>query len=182
MAQFSRAVLRSALETLKSLLAPAHGRHSARRRRSTRVRPYTPLPVPEQVSAPSEAQEPPVPTPRPVPRLSPPTERVRADELPLVRPYYVAFERELAHTQAHPARRLRARTTRPGIAVAPATRRTSAYTPKHAAPRVPAPRPAPEGDLLAAPVTRVPGEFDELANLVRTWHAQRGGQQREVVA
>ncbi|MCY9787352.1 hypothetical protein KIK06_26075 [Nocardiopsis sp. EMB25] len=154
MAQFSRAVLRSALETLKSLLAPAHGRHSARRRRSTRVRRYAPLPAPEQASAPPEVQEPPVPAPR----LSPPAERVRADELSLIRPYYVAFERELAHAQAHPARRLRARTS---IATSPTTRRASAYTPRH-----------------AAPVTRVPGEFDELANLVRAWH----GQRREAVA
>ncbi|MEV2275782.1 hypothetical protein AB0I72_09360 [Nocardiopsis sp. NPDC049922] len=182
MAQFSRAVLRSALATLQNLLAPACGRHSARRRRSTRVRRYAPLPVPEQVSAPPAESEPPVPAPRPAPRLSRPTERVRADETVFVRPYYVAFERELAYAQAHPARRLRARTTRPTSAAAPTTTRANPYTPRHAAPRIPAPRPTPDSDPLAAPVTRVPGEFDELASLVRTWHAQRGGQQREVVA
>ncbi|OLT25562.1 hypothetical protein BJF83_05195 [Nocardiopsis sp. CNR-923] len=174
MAQSSRAGLRSALETLKTLLAPASGRHSARRRRSTRVRRYAPLPAPEQATAPPELPEPPVPGSRP----APPSVHVRADRVALVRPYYVAFERELAYTRAHPARRLRARTTRPTVAVAPATKRANAYTLRHAAPRVPVPRPAPDSDLLAAPAPRAPGEFDELASLVRTWHAQRG----EVVA
>ncbi|MFI6579302.1 hypothetical protein ACIBFB_26255 [Nocardiopsis sp. NPDC050513] len=178
MAQFSRAVLRSALATLQTLLAPACGRHSARRRRSTRVRPYAPPPVPEQISEPPAASEPAAPAPR----LTPPGTRVRTDRTALVRPYHVAFERELAYARAHPARRLRARTTRPGTAAAPTTTRANPYTPKHAAPQIPAPRPAPEGDLLAAPVTRVPGEFDELANLVRTWHAQRDSQARDVVA
>ncbi|MEV2274213.1 hypothetical protein AB0I72_01390 [Nocardiopsis sp. NPDC049922] len=173
MAQFSRAVLRSALETLKTLLAPACGRHSARHR-STRVRRYAPLPTPEQVSALPAVPEPTVSGPR----LAPPTEHVPADKVALVRPYYVAFDRELAYAQAHPARRLRARTTRPTIAVAPTTTRASAYTPRHAAPRVPAPRPTPDSDLLAAPMTRMAGEFDELAHLVRTWQRLRS----EVVA
>ncbi|WP_116245976.1 hypothetical protein [Nocardiopsis sp. FIRDI 009] len=175
MAQFSRAVLRSALETVKALLAPARGRHSARRHRSTRVRRYAPTPAPV-ISEPTP--EPPQVSAPPAPRPTPP-----ARDAAFVRPYVVAHERELAYADAHPARRLRARTTRPTLASplrprVPTPERATAYTPKHAAPtsptpHVPTPRPVPEGDLLAAPITREPGEFDELASLVRAWQSQR---------
>ncbi|MCY9785763.1 hypothetical protein KIK06_17895 [Nocardiopsis sp. EMB25] len=170
MTDSSRAVLRSALETAKALLAPARGRHSARRRRSTRVRPYAPTPAP---ITPEPTPDPPQVSVPPAPRPTPPVR-----DAAFIRPYLLAHERELAYADAHPARRLRARTTQP---TADGPRVVNpAYTPKHAAPvpappRVPAPRPAPEGDLLAAPPTREPGEFDELASLVRTWHAQRSG-------
>ncbi|WP_017600564.1 hypothetical protein [Nocardiopsis lucentensis] len=57
------ALLRPTLEILRALLTPARGRHSAaaaRRRRSTRVRRYAPMPAPEQAAAP-------VPAPRTIP-------------------------------------------------------------------------------------------------------------------
>ncbi|WP_051059140.1 hypothetical protein [Nocardiopsis lucentensis] len=151
MAQSSHAVLGSALDCLKTLLAPARGRHSARRRRSTRVRRYAPVPAPVSEPA-SVPASPPTCTAHPVRDAAP------------VRPYFLAHERELAYAAAHPARRLRARTTRP-TADGPRVS-TPAYIPKHAAPRVPAPRPAPGGDLLAPDP---PGEFDELRDLTRAW-------------
>ncbi|WP_083924018.1 hypothetical protein [Nocardiopsis lucentensis] len=177
MTDSSRAVLRSALETLTTLLAPARGRHSARRRRSTRVRRYAQTPAP--LTPEPTPELPRVSTP-PAPRPTPPVR-----DAALIRPYLLAHERALAYADAHPARRLRARTTRP---TADGPRVVNpAYTPKHAAPapaspRVPAPRPAPEGDLLAAPITREPGEFDELASLVRAWQSQRAGSRPLVPA
>ncbi|MEV2278947.1 hypothetical protein AB0I72_25510 [Nocardiopsis sp. NPDC049922] len=144
MGQYIPALLRRALHRLWALLAPARGRHAtaARRRRSTRVRRYAPLPIPEQTSTP----------PALTPRLAAPPEHIPADEIALVRPYYSTWERERAldHVQAR------------------ATARLHAWS----------------GDLLAAPPPGVPtrprpGEFDELAALVRTWQAQRS---REVVA
>ncbi|WP_198659253.1 hypothetical protein [Nocardiopsis sp. FIRDI 009] len=157
MAESSRAVLGSALDCLKTLLAPARGRHSARRRRSTRVRRYAPVPTPVSEPTPEPASVPASPSPRPAPPV---------DDTALVRPFYLAHERDLAYASAHPARRLRARTTRPTADGPPVS--TPAYTPKHAAPRVPAPRPVPDGDLLA-PVPPRPGEFDELRDLTRAW-------------
>ncbi|OLT28780.1 hypothetical protein BJF83_14185 [Nocardiopsis sp. CNR-923] len=110
---------------LKALFTPARGRHSAaaRRRRSTRVRPYAPAPV--------EATAPPVPKP--------------------------VFAVDPARAQAE------------------ATARLHGWIPKQ--------RP-PGGDLLAAPVQPTPGEFDELAALVRTWQRQRmqQAQRRAAVA
>ncbi|WP_028647397.1 hypothetical protein [Nocardiopsis sp. CNT312] len=169
MAHSSRAVLRSALETLEALLLPARGRHA--RRRSARVRRYAPLPVPEQAASP-------VPEPVPESWLAPPTVRTPARDAALVRPYYTAYERELAYTRVHPARRLRARATTPGprgprVPAAP-------YAPTHARPSVPAPRPA--GDLLAVPPPPVPGEFDELARLVRLLQDQRAGRRSGAAA
>ncbi|MFI6575522.1 hypothetical protein ACIBFB_06950 [Nocardiopsis sp. NPDC050513] len=121
-----RALLRETLHTLRALLAPARGRHSAaaRRRRSTRVRRYAPLPAPEQAVAPA---------PRPAPRLTPPPAPIPAEDVALVRGYYRAFERETAQRQAEARARLD---------------RWSAKPPTPPA-RVPQPRPVPPGDLLA---------------------------------
>ncbi|MFV2196983.1 hypothetical protein [Nocardiopsis sp. LOL_012] len=175
MAHSSRAVLRSALETLEAFLLPARGRHV--RRRSARVRRYAPLPAPEQAAAPPPAPAVPA-VPEPASRLAPPTVRMPAREAALIRPYYTAYERALAYGQDHPARRLRARATTPG----PRRSRVPAvpYTPAHARPSAPAPRPA--GDLLAGPPPPVPGEFDELARLVRLWQDQRADRRSGAAA
>ncbi|MCY9785939.1 hypothetical protein KIK06_18785 [Nocardiopsis sp. EMB25] len=161
MAHLSRAVLRSALENLKTLLSPARGRHSARRRRSTRVRRYAPTPAPAPpVPAPAAERVgtvPAPPEPGPAPRPAPPREEIPADDVALVRPYYAAHERELARVREAAARRPRARTAAP-----------TDTAPTPAAPRVPEPRPVPEGDLLA-PLRPRSGEFDELRDLTRIW-------------
>ena len=108
MAHFSHAVLNYAITLLRALFTPARGRHSvARRRRSTRVRRYAPLPTPAQISAPPAA--------RPAPRLAPPRERIPAEDVALVRGYYRAFEneRDLARVQADALARLDQWTARP---------------------------------------------------------------------
>ncbi|MFI6578982.1 hypothetical protein ACIBFB_24610 [Nocardiopsis sp. NPDC050513] len=142
------ALLIPVMGSVKALLASPRGRHAARRRRSTRVRRYAPLPAPEQTAqaAPTSASvaDPPWRTARPAPRLAPPARRIPADDVALVRPYYLSHERARAGT--------RTRTHPSGL-----------------------PRPRiPSGDLLAPPVTPAPGEFDELAALVRTWREHRG--------
>ena len=113
MAHSSPAVLKSALGYLKALLAPARGRHSvaARRRRSTRVRRYAPLPAPELAQATPVASA----APRPAPRLIPPPAPIQAEEVALVRGYYRAFEteRDLARAQADALARLDQWTARP---------------------------------------------------------------------
>ncbi|WP_116245738.1 hypothetical protein [Nocardiopsis sp. FIRDI 009] len=117
------ALLRPTLEILRALLTPARGRHSAaaaRRRRSTRVRRYAPMPAPEQAATPE---------PRPAPGLTPPPAPIPAEDLALVRPYYTAHEHGLARAQREATARLRSW----GAAPDP----------------IPAPRPVPPGDLLA---------------------------------
>ncbi|WP_370011152.1 hypothetical protein UIS43_19315 [Nocardiopsis sp. LDBS0036] len=121
MRQFSAAALIRAFGTVKALFAPPCGRHSAtggRRRRSTRVRRY--VPVPAQVRAPVEATAPPArtdwaperperpkhpkrpaaPGPAPAPRLAPPSARFPAEDIALVRPYYAAREQARAEARA----------------------------------------------------------------------------------
>ncbi|OLT26511.1 hypothetical protein BJF83_21120 [Nocardiopsis sp. CNR-923] len=123
-----RALLR---ETLRALLAPARGRHSAAvRRRSTRVRRYAPLPAPERAIAQTKA---PAQTPRPAPRSTPPPAPIPAGDVALVRGYYRAFEREMEHRQAEARARLGRWTAKPSTVPV----------------RVPQPRPVPPGDLLA---------------------------------
>ncbi|MFC9086090.1 hypothetical protein [Nocardiopsis dassonvillei] len=132
MRQFSAAALIRALGMVKALFAPPCGRHSAtggRRRRSTRVRRY--VPVPAQVRVPVEATTPPARTdraperpkrparpaapgsgpglvpvaapvraPAPAPRLAPPSARFSAEDIALVRPYYAAREQARAEARA----------------------------------------------------------------------------------
>ncbi|WP_198347030.1 hypothetical protein [Nocardiopsis dassonvillei] len=129
MRQFSAAALIRALGMVKALFAPPCGRHSAtggRRRRSTRVRRY--VPVPAQVRAPVEATAPPArtdraperperpkhpkrpaapgsvpaaaPAPATAPRLAPPSVRFPAEDIALVRPYYAAREQARAEARA----------------------------------------------------------------------------------
>ncbi|RKS05465.1 hypothetical protein DFP74_1064 [Nocardiopsis sp. Huas11] len=109
MGQFSPAFLRSALDCLKALLTPARGRHSVagRRRRSTRVRRYAPLPDPALARAAT----------RPAPRLAAPPAPIPAEEVALVRGYYRAFEteRDLARVQAQARARLDQWTARPPV-------------------------------------------------------------------
>ncbi|GAB2492768.1 hypothetical protein [Nocardiopsis aegyptia] len=129
MAQFSPAVLTSALGYLKALLAPARGRHSvaARRRRSTRVRRYAPVPAPELTQAAV-----PRPVRSPALRLAPPPAPIPAEEVALVRGYYRAFEseRDRECAQADALRRLDQWTARPPagdlLAPVPSPRRAEA--------------------------------------------------------
>ncbi|WP_017601242.1 hypothetical protein [Nocardiopsis lucentensis] len=153
MRDYSAAFLALLGTYLKALFTPARGRHSAaaRRRRSTRVRRYAPVPAPVEVSTPPA----PKPAPVPAPRLAPPRESFPADEVALVRPYHVSRERDLDRVQAE------------------ATARLHAWIPKQT---------PPPGDLLAAPVEPWPGEFDELAALVRVWNDQRDRRCGAVVA
>ncbi|MFI6575670.1 hypothetical protein ACIBFB_07695 [Nocardiopsis sp. NPDC050513] len=146
MGNLTRVFLALPMGFVKALFTPARGRHAsaARRRRSTRVRRYAPLPAPVEASTP--------PAPTPAPPLAPPRESLPADEIALVRPYYLSHERDLDSVRAE------------------ATARLHAWVP----------RPRPSGDLLAAPVEPLPGEFDELAALVRTWNDQRARRCAEV--
>ncbi|WP_368045810.1 hypothetical protein [Nocardiopsis sp. HUAS JQ3] len=189
MRQFSAAALIRALGMVKALFAPPCGRHSAtggRRRRSTRVRRY--VPVPAQVRVPVEATAPPArtdraperperpghpaapcsvpglapvaaPVPVPTPRLAPPSTRFPADDIALVRPYYAA--REQARAEA------RAGTREPGAArvrrevTIRLDQRPGTNTPFSgdllATGPVPAPVPSPVPTRVPAPaLTRVP--------------------------
>ncbi|WP_082376846.1 hypothetical protein, partial [Nocardiopsis sp. NRRL B-16309] len=141
MAHSSPAVLSYAIALLRAtigaLFSPARGRHSAaRRRRSTRVRRYAPVPAPTQASAalvprpaPRPASRPAPPASRPAPRLAPPPAPIPAEDVALVRGYYRAFEneRDLARVQADALRRLDQWTARPPVgdllAPVPAPRR-----------------------------------------------------------
>ncbi|WP_053619197.1 hypothetical protein [Nocardiopsis sp. NRRL B-16309] len=99
MAHSIHAVLNRALGFLEALLTPPRGRHSAavlRRRRSTRVRRYAPLPAPPTARG-----------PRPAVPLTPPRAPVPADDVALVRGYYRAFEDERDRAQADARDRLR---------------------------------------------------------------------------
>jgi hypothetical protein len=125
MRDYSAAFLALVMGTVKALLAPARGRHAARRRRSTRVRRYAPLPITES----AQKQEP------RAPRLARPTEVFPADDVALVRPYYLA--REGARAQERDLDRVQAQ----------ATARLQAWIPQQ--------RPHPSGDLLAAPLDPV---------------------------
>ncbi|WP_017597138.1 hypothetical protein [Nocardiopsis lucentensis] len=156
------ALLAPVVGSVQGLLASPRGRHAARRHRSTRVRRYAPppapAPTPEPVSTSASVAQRPRRTTAPAPRLAPPSRHVPADDVALVRPYYAAHERDRA--------------------------RTSASTAKNPAPRIPQPR-VPEGDLLAPPLSPSPGEFDELAALVRTWQQRqdrRGNREGVTVA
>ncbi|MFE3458244.1 hypothetical protein ACFXKD_11910 [Nocardiopsis aegyptia] len=130
MAYFSPAVLSSAIALLpaavRALFTPARGRHSlaaGRRRRSTRVRRYAPLPTPAQALAPGSPHPRPTPhsqpatrpAPRPATRVAPPRERIPAEEVALVRGYYRAFEheRDRDRVQTDALRRLDQWTARP---------------------------------------------------------------------
>ncbi|WP_159945622.1 hypothetical protein, partial [Nocardiopsis sp. FR6] len=110
MRQFSAAVISRVLDPFKSLLTSPSGRHSAtagRRRRSSRVRRYAPPPppVPEQVSRVSARREVPERPAVSAPRIARPSERIHADEVALVRPYFAAHERLRAARTRIPAPR-----------------------------------------------------------------------------
>lgn len=114
MAHSIHAVLKRALGFLEALLTPARGRHSAaalRRRRSTRVRRYAPLPAPPA----AQVQRPAAP-------LAPPRTHIPADDVALVRGHYRAFEDERDRVQADARARLHRWTAPPppGDLLAPA--------------------------------------------------------------
>ncbi|MFE6388409.1 hypothetical protein [Nocardiopsis dassonvillei] len=95
MRQFSAALLSRALGPLIALLSAPCGRHSTvagrRRRRSTRVRRYVPVPPP---------------APLPPPRLAPPGASFPAEDIALVRPYFAAHERSRAAASGVPVPRV----------------------------------------------------------------------------
>lgn len=165
MHQFSAALLECAFGLLGVLFRVSRGRHarptgfSAFRRRSKRVRRYAADPAPAVRSLPDR---PPAPVrPRGLDR---PREVFPADEIPLVRPYFVAHERsaarrseapraaadehELVRVQEQALARLRGWTTpntsHPQMPTAAPTAPAAAPVP-----RIPQSRPAPPGDLLA---------------------------------
>ncbi|MEU0239504.1 hypothetical protein ABZ234_17605 [Nocardiopsis sp. NPDC006198] len=160
MRQFSAAALTPAFRLVTALFTAPRGRHASpgllRRRRSTRVRRYAPVPVPAQAAAPDTvtAAAPPPETPhRPVRDLAPPRHTVEAEDVALVRPYYEAHERErgLLRVQAEASARLHGWVPRPrtsgDLLAAPSPLPLSAFGP------APAPRtaaPATWGDLAAA--------------------------------
>ena len=170
MPQCIAAVFAPALALFVALLSPPRGRHSARRRRSRRVRRYVRTlpaasapPVSASVSPPRPAPRT-VPPPRPVrparpARLAPPSTELRAEDIALVRPYLTAHEeRDLAQQRA--TARLRAWGAEPP----PVTRPrppvqdfgTDFPVPK---PRIPAPR--------------VPSRMEELPHLARLRRRQQ---------
>lgn len=124
MRDYSAAFLALVMGTVKALLTPARGRHAAaHRRRSTRVRRYAPLPTIE----PAPKQE------LRAPRLARPSHTLPADDVALVRPYYLAQERRRA--REHDLDRIQAH----------ANARLQAWIPRQRS------GPSTPGDLLAAP-------------------------------
>ncbi|GAA1437964.1 hypothetical protein [Nocardiopsis tropica] len=173
MRQFSAALLSRALGPLTALLTPPRGRHSAaaarRRRRSTRVRRYAPVPIPATVGAAAPARTVPVAGSSdpllPAPRLTPPPERLPADELALVRPYFDAHERELDRVREEAAARLRRWTAR----AAPPSGDLLATAPSTPAP-APVAVPAPRAPLAAC---EDPDDWRAFARLTRVWLDQQ---------
>ncbi|WP_433699789.1 hypothetical protein [Nocardiopsis sp. CA-288880] len=180
MRQFSAALLSRALGPLTALLTPPRGRHSAaaarRRRRSTRVRRYAPVPATVGAAAPPRTV--PVAGPSvpllPAPRLTPPPERLPADELAPVRPYFDAHERELDRVREEAAARLHRWTARavppPGDLLA-----TAPFTPAPAA--APVAVPAPRAPLASC---EDPDDWRAFAHLTRVWLDQQA--RRDVAA
>ncbi|MEU0240832.1 hypothetical protein ABZ234_24390 [Nocardiopsis sp. NPDC006198] len=171
MRQFSAALLSRALGPLTALLTPPRGRHSAaaarRRRRSTRVRRYAPVPATVGAAAPPQALPAAGPSEPllPAPRLTPPPERLPADELAPVRTYFEAHERELDRVQEEAAARLRRWTAGavppPGDLLA-----TAPFT----TPPVPVAVPAPRAPMAAC---EDPDDWRAFARLTRVWLAQQ---------
>ena len=182
MSQCIAALLTPAWTLLQALFAPPRGRHSARRRRSRRVRPY----LPELPPATRPSVLPAHPTLRaPIPqprhkssarsgRLAPPSTTPRAEEVALVRPYLSAHESDLAQQRA--TQRLRA-----WGALPPPTTTPRPHTGTRSEPRPPVqdwgtdfPLPQPR-----IPTPRVPSRLEELPHLSRLRHRQ---QQRRTQA
>ena len=162
MAKFSRALARSVMDFAKALLTPSRGRHSARRRRSTRVRRYAhTLPPATRTSATPERPLAPRTRPAPTPACS------RAEEPALVRPYYRAHEQELRRVQQRANTRLHAWTTK---ALAPIDEEPL-FTPLRPLPSPRVPEPPVPGPRIPSP--RVPAKFDELTHLSRLRQRQQ---------
>ncbi|WAE73019.1 hypothetical protein OUQ99_28290 [Streptomonospora nanhaiensis] len=176
MRQFSAAALTPAFRLVTALFIAPRGRHASpgllRRRRSTRVRRYAPVPVPAPVAAPdtaTAAAPTPGTPPRPVRDLAPPRHTCEAGDVALVRPYYEAHERESERERAL----LRVQ--------AEASARLHGWVP----------RPRTSGDLLAAPSplplaaygppvplagTATPETWDDLAAATHGWGGRRARQ------
>ena len=150
----------AAVFTLASALFSApKGRHSARRRRSRRVRRYArALPSASRTTPPVRSVPRTVPSPR-TPRLSPPSTELRAEDIALVRPYLAAHE-ECDLAQESAMARLRAWGAEP----LPATRTRPPVQDFGTDFPVPQPR---------TPAPRVPSRMEELPHLARLRRRQR---------
>lgn len=172
------AVLAHVLKPLLALLSSSKGRHAARRRRSRRVRRYTrtlpaasrPAPQRTSPSARRPSRSPIPPLPRDTPILAPARRRVPAEEVALVRPYYLAHEQDLARVQHHAATRLQAWGAQSWAPVADTPGgHQEAPTPRDGAASVgfvPVRR-------AHAPAPRVPEKFEELTHLSRIRRRQQ---------
>jgi len=162
MRQFSAAALHHAFRLVTALFASPRGRHASavvgRRRRSTRVRRYAPVPVPPAALAP-------VTPPRPALPLAPPRHTVEAEDVALVRPYYEAHEREseraLLRVQSEASARLHGWVPRP----------------RASGDLLAAPSPLPLSAFGPAPAARtaVPENWDDLA-ATHVWGGPRARQ------
>ncbi|WP_190394275.1 hypothetical protein [Nocardiopsis quinghaiensis] len=180
MRKFSAAVLIRAIGMVKALFASPCGRHSSvcgRRRRSTRVRRYVPVPAPvEATTPPMRTNRAPehskLPAPVPAPRLAPPSERFPADDIALVRPYYEARERELARVRPEA-------TTRP-------YRWPNGDLPPSGDLLAAGPIPAPSPEPLPVPAPRAPSpacedpeDWRTFTRLTRVWLDQQQRRTRQ---
>ena len=155
MRKFSAALAEFVMDSAKALFTPSRGRHSARRRRSTRVRRYArTLPTAQataQANTPPERPSTPSPRPRPAPP------HPHTEDIALVRPYYRAHEQELHHVQQRAHARLHAWTTK---TLNPPPDDEPIFTPIRPlpTPRVPEPR---------VPSPRIPTKLHQLPHLAR---------------
>jgi len=187
MRQFSAALLSRALRPLTALLAPPRGRHASpaglRRRRSTRVRRYAPVPAPVEATTPPPQVEPAAGRPTPLlPAPRPVVQRawLPSDDPALVRPYFEAHERELDRIQAEATARIHRWSARaippPGDLLAADPR---VVDPRAAEPRVTDPR-AASPVPITVPAPRAPSpscddpdDWRAFTRLTRVWLDQQ---------
>lgn len=191
MRYFSAAPLSRALDSLKNLFASPCGRHSAfgRRRRSTRVRRYAPLPEhSSQAGRVPEHSRLPAPPPSSLHEYARVPD-VHDEDVALVRPYYTAHERLLSAEEDR-VPRPRDPVSRPLRPENPPgseeVRRAFAQVQERAAAILRQWATDPEGDLLSGPAPRFgvvrpteptasspSREWEDLAELTRLWLGQK---------
>ena len=191
MRQYSAALLSLALGSLKALFLAPRGRHARRRHRSTRVRRYAPLPQARTHALASSTSAPvPALVRVPAPRLAPAPDRLSADDLALVRPYYTAHERELDRERAHELDRIQAEATArmcgwahrdvppSGDLLAPAwvPDPTRGASPPPAVPSPPAVAPAPRAPH---PACEDADDWRTFTRLTRVWLDQQEHRRRQ---
>ncbi|WP_026122212.1 hypothetical protein [Nocardiopsis halotolerans] len=195
MTQFSAALLSRAFGPLIALFSSPCGRHSnaaGRRRRSTRVRRYAPLPAPVEAATPParthrNSEIPKLPASAPAPRMAPPSEPFPADDIAPVRPCFATHERQRAF--ANPALTPAARAPEPrraepdteevrrGLDRAKARARIMYQQWKDDPDGQRSGEPAPRFEVVRARPARH-AERDELTAATRTWTDQQA-QQRD---